>query len=133
MGAVEAVLAGRIAAEALFVDSCTIRAPSTFGAMDPDTGLRTETLGTTRYTGRCKVQTYEPFEQTPQSGEHVFTVQRYAVHIPASAAQVQVNDVITITAATLDSSLVGRRYRVAGLLHKSMATAQRLLVDEVTA
>lgn len=133
MGAVEAVRAGRIAAEALMVDACTIRAPATFGAMDPDTGLRVETAGAVRYSGRCKVQTYEPHEETPQSGQHLYTVQRYAIHIPAEAAAVQVNDEVTITAAVLDSALVGRRYRVAGLLHKSMATAQRLLVDEVTA
>lgn len=113
------------------VDACEIRRPSTFGELDPDTGLRPETPGAVVYTGKCKIQTYEAHESTPASGQHVWSVQRYYVHIPAEV-QVQVDDQVTVTASVLDAKLVGRTYRVAGLLHKSMATANRLIVDEVT-
>lgn len=112
------------------VDACEIRAPATVGEMDPDTGLRPEALGTPRYAGRCKVQTYEPQESRPESGDHVYTVQRYAIHVPVGTV-VAVGDQVTITAAVLDPDLVGRTYRVAGLLHKTYATAQRMLVDEI--
>lgn len=123
---------GRRRAESLMVDACEIRTKPTVGELDPETGARPETPGTVLYTGKCKVQTYEAHEQTPQSGQHVYTVQRYYVHIPA-AEDVPVDARVTITASELDPNLVGKTYRVAGGLHKSFSTANRLLVDEVTA
>lgn len=123
---------GRRMAESLMVDRCEIRRPPTPGALDPATGTRPLVPGAVVYTGRCKVQTYEAHESTPQSGQHVYSVQRYYVHIPTSVSGVAVDDQITVTASELDPPLVGRTYRVAGLLHKSMATANRLIVDEVT-
>lgn len=116
------------------VDECTIRRTiGPPGPLDPDTGERAPAPTEVVYTGKCKVQTYEPHESKPESGDHVFTVQRYSLHIPATAAQIAVDDRAQITASELDPNLVGRTYRISGLLHKSMATAQRLLVDEVTA
>jgi Family of unknown function (DUF6093) len=61
----------------------------------------------------------------------VYSVQRYAIHIPATV-DVPVDHLVTITASQLDPNLVGRRYRVAGHLHKTYATANRLAVEEVT-
>lgn len=122
---------GRRRAEALMVDACEIRAKPTVGDLDPVTGTRPETPGELLYSGKCKAQTYEAHEQTPQSGQHVYTVQRYYVHIPA-VVDIPVDARVTITGSVLDPNLVGKTYRVAGGLHKSMATANRLLVDEVT-
>lgn len=116
------------------VDTCTIRRTTgPAGPLDPDTGEKTAAPTTVVYTGRCKVQTYEPFENKPEAGQHTWTVQRYTVHIPATAAQIAVDDRIEIIAAEVAANLVGRTYRVSGLLHKTFATAQRLLVDEVVA
>lgn len=131
MGAVQVTKRGRAAAERLMVDACVIRQPSTTGALDPDTGLRPETPGAVVYTGKCKVQTYEAHESTPESGAHQYTVQRLSLHIPATVA-VDVDYIATITASVLDPNLVGKRFRVAGFLHKSFATANRLQVEEVT-
>ena len=115
------------------LDSCKItRVAGEPGPVDPDTGLREPAPTLTVYEGRCKVQTYEAHESTPEVGDHVYTVQRYYVHIPVTAPPVEVDDIVTITAAVADPALAGRRYRVAGLLHKTAATARRLLVDEVT-
>jgi hypothetical protein len=132
MSAVHLTKRGRRAAEALMVDACEIRERSTFGDMDPDTGLRPETLGAVVYEGKCKVQTFEPHESSPQSGQHVYSVQRYAVHIPATV-EVDVDQRVTITSSVLDPNLVGRTYRISAFLHKSMATANRVQVEEVTA
>lgn len=132
MSAHTAVVQGRAAAEAIMVDSCTItRSTGEVGALDPATGLQTPTAPTTVYTGKCRVQTYEAQEARPASGQHVFSVQRYSVHIPAGT-QVRVDDQVTISSATLDPDLTGRTYRVTGLLHKTFATANRLLVEEIT-
>ena len=126
-------LRGRRRAEALMVDQCVItRQSGPPGPIDPDTGLREPPPTETVYSGRCKVQTYEPHESKPESGGHVFTVQRYYVHIPVGAGPLKVDDRVEVTVSQIAPHLVGRRYRVAGLHHKSMSTAQRLLVDEVT-
>ena len=107
------------------VDSVSVSRPS--GAVDPITG---KPVTTEVYAGRAKVQTYEAFEKQPELGGGTVTVQRYTVHVPVGAYVPLVNDVVTVTAATLDPGLVGRRYVVSGLLHKSFATSYRLLVDD---
>jgi hypothetical protein len=131
MGAVHLTRRGRRAAERLMVDACEVRGLPTFGEMDPVTGLRPETPGTLVYAGKCKVQTFEAHESTPEAGDHVFTVQRTQVHLPADV-EVAVDQIITVTASVLDANLVGRRFRVAAFLHKSFATANRVQVEEVT-
>lgn len=134
MPAIAAIRAGRRWAESLMVDACIIRRTiGPPGELNPETGERTPAPTEAVYTGKCKVQTYEAHESKPDAGEHVFTVQRYSVHIPVSAPAIAVDDRIEITAAVADPHLIGRTYRVSGLLHKSLATAQRLLVDEVVA
>lgn len=131
MSAESAVLQGRAAAEALMLDTCSIvRTTGPAGPIDPDTGLPTPAPTAQVYAGKCRVQTYEAHESTPDSGDHVFTVQRYYIHLPV-AADVRRDDQITITAAVLDPALVGRSYRVVGLLHKTYATANRVIVDEI--
>lgn len=115
------------------VDECVIRrVTGEPGPIDPATGLRDPAPTTQVYSGKCKIQTYEPHESKPESGEHVWTVQRYYVHIPVGEGPVQVDDRVEVTASTAAAALVGRTYRIAGTHQKSLATAQRLLIDEVT-
>lgn len=132
MSAITATRRGRRAAERLMVDRCqVVRVTGQPGAtVDPVTGLRTPAPTATVYAGKCKVQTYEAHESAPDSGEHVFTVQRYTIHLPAGT-DVRVDDQITVTSAVLDAGLVGRSYRVVALLHKSFATSHRVAVDEI--
>lgn len=113
------------------VDACTVtRVTGVPGPIDPATGMREPAPTTVTYSGKCRVQTYEAHESTPDSGDHVYTVQRYYVHMPV-AADVARDDQVTITSAALDPALVGRTYRVVGLLHKTFATANRVIVDEI--
>lgn len=122
---------GRRAAEALMADSCRItRTTGPLGPLDPETGEKAPAPTATVYEGKCRVQTYEAQESRPESGDHVYAVQRYSVHIPAGTT-VRVGDVVTVLSATLDPDLTNRRYTVTGLLHKTFATANRLLVDEI--
>jgi hypothetical protein len=97
---------------------------------DPDTGVVTPTYATV-YTGKCKVQTFTNRELVKSGGEHEFINQRYEVDIPVSAVGVLVNDEITLDVATYDVDLVGRQYRVVGLMNKSLGTARRLGVEEL--
>ena len=117
----------RAQAESLMLDTCTV-APVT--GVDESTGA--PTLGSAVYSGRCKVQTSQAQEANPEAGGATYTVQRYAVHVPVGAFVPVVGHVVTITAAALDAGLVGRQYRVVALLHKTLATAQRLAVEAVS-
>lgn len=124
---------GRAAAVDLMLDTVTITRPTGApGEIDPETGEREPAPTTTVYSGPGKVQTYEPYESTRESGEHTYTEQRYQLHVPIGAGEVRVGDTAAVISAVNDPGLLNRTYRVAGLLHKSMATAQRLLVDEIT-
>ena len=113
---------------ALFID----RYVDIYFPIDPETGLRASAPTATVYSGKCKVQTYEPHESARASGDHVYTEQRYHLHLPIGAGPIEVDDEALITAAFADSELVGKTYRIAGLHSKTFATAQRLLVDEIT-
>lgn len=130
MSAVSFLKQGRKEAERLMVDTVTITRVTTSDTVDEDTLQYEETVDVI-YSGKAKVQTYEPFEQNPEAGGHSFTVQRYRIHVPAETEDIRVDDTVTVTASELDVSLVGKSYRVAALLHKSFATAQRLFVDEI--
>lgn len=121
---------GRRMAERLMLDTVTVSRPDVSVAPDPLTG---QPVLTAIYAGVGKVQTYEAQESTPESGGHVFTQQRYRVDIPVGSCSPAVGDVVSITTATLDANLAGRKYRVVALLHKTAATAYRLGVEEVVA
>lgn len=124
------LLESRADAESLMLDTCTIGIlgdPVT----DPVTDVVTTPLDPL-FTGRAKVQTWEAQESNPEAGGATMTVQRYAVHIPVGSYAPEVGHVVEITAAALDPHLAGRRYRIVALLHKTMATAYRLGVEEVS-
>lgn len=124
------LLESRADAESLMLDTCTIGIlgdPVT----DPVTDVVTTPLDPL-FTGRAKVQTWEAQESNPEAGGATMTVQRYAVHIPVGSYAPKVGHVVEITAAALDPHLAGRRYRIVALLHKTMATAYRLGVEEVS-
>ena len=131
MTAVGATLAGRALAESLMLDTCKITRPGTATGIDPDTGLPREPEPVTIYDGPCKVQDTRTVVQVAQSGDHAYTLNQLYVHVPVSAIGIKVGDTITITASPLDPAQVGRAFRVAGLFRKTMATAQRLPVEEV--
>lgn len=131
MTAASTLAAGRRAAERLMVDTVRISTVGD-GVLDEATGAVTAAL-TTVYEGKGRIQTYEPYEHTADAAGHTFTTQRYAVHVPVESCAPAVGMVVDVVTATHDANLVGRRYRVVALLHKSLATAYRLGVEEVAA
>ncbi|MCZ2261582.1 DUF6093 family protein [Isoptericola sp. QY 916] len=131
MTAAGALRRGRRMAEKLMVEAVRV---VRLGAqvVDPVTGDLVQPE-TEVYAGKAKVQTYEAQESNPDAGGHTYTVQRYAVHLPVGGYAPVVGHVITVTTAVMDPNLTGRKFRVVALLHKSMATAYRLGVEEVPA
>jgi len=134
------LLESRADAESLMLDTCTIGDPGD-PVTDPDTGEVTTPLVVKypdpswpddhpRKHGPCKIQGLDPQELNPEAGGATLTVQRYRVDVPVGSFVPAVGDVVEVVTARLDPNLIGRRYRVVALLHKSFATAYRLAVEE---
>lgn len=131
MGTPERVLLrGRRRAEALMVDSCRVRRV---------TGTTTNPDGTTSttydpiYTGKCRIQTTDPYESRPEAGEHSFTVVRYILQLPMSVLAVRVEDIVDEVVSELDPDLTDRTWRIAGPSSKTHQTMRRFFMTEVAA
>lgn len=119
---------GRRQAEALMLDACTIR-PVTGLTTNPDATV-SPTYGTAVYTGKCKVQNQRAFPSNPDAGEHQFTTTPNELHLPVTAV-VATGQLVEITAA-VDPVNVGRKFRIRSTDRKSLQTALRCQVEEVT-
>jgi hypothetical protein len=122
--------AGRRAAEAGMVDTCTIRRISG-ETTDEDTGQVTATHEML-YTGPCRVQQQGQQSRPEQPGEAYVLMLRLELQLPMSVTGLAVDDQVTIDASAHDADLVGRVFRVRDLAHKSHATARRMGCEEVT-
>lgn len=134
--AIRAELPGmRAQAEALMVDSCTITQPGSGAPVfDENTGKYVDPAPVTVYTGKCRVQVPNVAENLTDSGERAWTVQDALVMLPVDGSEgALVGHTVTITAASLDAQLVGKRYTVTAAHHKTFATARRLRCKEVSA
>lgn len=120
---------GRGRAEALMVDTGELRGPDT-KVLNEATGQYAVTPGALKYAGKGKVQTTDAIGNAANAGDRAIMVTRYEVHLPISAATAVVDDVWSVTSAPNDSELVGRRFRVTSLMHKTHPTARRIAVEE---
>jgi hypothetical protein len=124
------VRAGRRQAEALMLDRCTIKAV-TGNTTNPD-GTVTPTYSAPVYTGRCKLQNWRSFPSNPDAGEHQWTVTPTFLHLPvAVSGTVGTGHLVEITSA-VDPVNVGREFRIRSSDRKSLMTAIRFQVEEVS-
>jgi len=120
------VAAGRRLAESRMRDVCTIERPT--AEADPLTG----TAGLERvWGGKCRVSTFMPQESNPEAGGATYTVQRYMIALPVGSYDPQPGDVITITRASQDPFLHGKKFRIAGTHNVTDGVRYRLAVDEL--
>ena len=125
------VRSGRRRARKNMVDTCVVtRVVGT--AEDPVTGEVVD-VKEVIYEGRAKRQTYEAYEQSPQAGGHVYTVQRYSAHFAVASFIPAPGDVITWMTSRNDPDLPGTVDRVTGLFNKTAASSMRVFVDEMVA
>ena len=134
--AVAVTMRGRRRAEALMRDRCTI--DRVIGEeTDRDTGKVvpiTERVypSSSSQVPKCKVQSYEGYEQERDLAEAALTVQRMSLHLPVGAYRINVGDIVEITDSALDPMLVGRKFRItAEAPFKSYATAYRVFIDYI--
>lgn len=126
MTAANATLAGRAAAEALMVDACTVTAQPAAQVYDPATDTYTTPAGTLRYTGPCKVKPRDNDDQVVDAGGQTVSLWPYVISVPMTVTDVDLNDVVTVTASLLEPAFVGRSFRVRQVLQGSFLTARRL-------
>ena len=124
---------GRLHAETLMTSVGTIKR-QTGTTTDPVTLVEVPVYGTTVYSGKCRIKFPKGDPSTVAIPGTVATVQTPEVHIPVEAAgsgDVKVNDVFECTVNPLDTSLVGVRFRIAGLHMGTYMTARRFPVEQV--
>ena len=120
---------GRAAAELIMTDACSFTRV-TGQTIDEEDGTYTDTTSTV-YAGKCRVQVRNmAVAALPLSGERQVVAMQLEVSIPVTATEPQVGDIATITASANDDALVGRKFRVREEMHKSHATARRVVVQE---
>lgn len=117
-------------AEALMVDTCRIERPGEV-VTDPETGAVTPSY-TLVYEGRCKVQQTMAQSRSAEAGGAVFTVLDTRLDIPIGAGPVAPGDRASMLTGVYNPALVGNVYRITEPFEKSIQTAQRLRVEELT-
>lgn len=111
------------------VDSCTVTRV-TGQVLSESTGEYEDTVETV-YEGACRVQLRNfAVASLPLSGERQVVALQLEVSLPVATTGVAVGDLVTMTAAPNDAQLVGRAFRVREEMHKTHATARRLVVQE---
>ena len=112
-------------------DTCTITRPGT-PVFDSATGTYT-TPSTTVYTGKCRVRTRSIGflrDRQAEAGEELVTIWPYIVAVPISASDVQVLDLVTITASA-DPLLVDATMRVRIANAGTNANARKLDCEDI--
>lgn len=128
MDPVTALKAGRLAAQAMFIDTYKVSRPGE-PYTDDDGIVITPLIDV--WQGKGKVQVNAASAETPVAGGHEFTVQSMSLHIPVNAGPFQISDTVTVIASPLDPERVGHQFRITALFDKTFATAQRLKVEQV--
>lgn len=129
MSATSATLAGRAAANALMVDTCTITADVPL-VYDEESDTYVTPAGSLRYSGPCKVKPRDNVDRVVEAGAQTVSIWPYVVSIPMSVTTVELDDVITVTACPLDPALVDTRLRVRQATTGTYLTARRLGCEE---
>lgn len=125
-----ALMMGRAHAERRMTETVTVGLFT--DATDPTTGQPSRVLTTARYTGLGRV--YYP-SLTVAGGSAVgrpVAAQEPVLAVPLGTTILSVGDEVDVTASTVDASLVGRRFRVAGAPQAGQVTALRYPLVEVS-
>lgn len=131
MRALRLARTGQRQAESLMVDTCRIRA-ATGETTDPVTGVVTPTYGDPVYEGRCKIQNQRSFPSNPDAGEHQFTLSPNELHLPVAGSGAVATGQEVVILTSVDPVNVGRIFRIRSGDRKSLQTALRCQVEEIT-
>lgn len=112
------------------VDSCVITRGTTGTVYDAESDSYTTTAGATVYTGPCRVKPRDNMDRQVDAAGETVTLWPYVVSVPMSATGIELDDTVTVTAASLDPDLLGLVLRVRTSPVGSHLTARRLGCEE---
>jgi hypothetical protein len=134
MSAESTILRGRAAAIRLMIDACTIKRLSG-QSTNLQTAVVTDTY-TTLYSGKCRIQRVRGQRLGSAHPAIIGAAQIYqqplAVHVPVTVLGIILQDIVTVTASLMEPDLVGRSFWVQVLPPKTLTTAHRYGLQEVT-
>jgi hypothetical protein len=114
VSAVSATLQGRLAAEALMVDTAVVSRPGGAAVLNATTGILTPAAATTVHTGPCRMRQPTAFEAEVQFGEEQVTTSRFIACFPNDVTGLAIDDVVMITVSD-DADMLNRRFRVLAI------------------
>lgn len=131
--AIDLTVPQQIAEGVLFggVDACTIHREAVLTTFDEATGAYVLDPGTLVYTGKCAVrdQSTANVGGQGQQGMAPATLGRWLVKIPFGSPDIEVGDIVTITAAR-DATLPGRRFVVKAVGGGTFRVSRTLAVEQ---
>jgi len=116
-------------AEEGMVDTCTIQHPT--GENTDADGNVTPTYSTTYDDGPCRVQQQQPYAERNDAGQQYQLLLRMEVQLPMRVTGIFPDDVVTMNTSR-DADLVGRKFAVRDLAHKTDASSRRIQCMEIT-
>jgi hypothetical protein len=119
----------RSTATAALRGTCTITRPAPPASYNDVTMQYTSGTPTTVYEGPCRVQALAAADARVRFGGQDVALRQYLVVVRAETA-VEVDDVVTVTAAADDPTLVGRRLRVLDVTRGTETWERDLLCQD---
>lgn len=101
------------------------------GSFDPNTGAITPPAGSVVYFGPGSIRAHRWEGADTQSGEMEVRFRGVKVKVPHDA-DVEKDDVVTVTASQHDSGLVGRVFRVTDVLRDGWQINRVMIAEEAT-
>jgi hypothetical protein len=125
------LLRGRAAAQAGFIDTCTIERPGAEVTSQVDGTVSTPM--TPIYEGVCRVQqAAAPWAGPATAGQAAIGLSALEIQLPVVGSEgITKDDVVTVTACTFDTDLVGKKFTVQGAHHATHKTTRRLPLMEI--
>jgi hypothetical protein len=117
-------------AEEGMVDTCTIQHP-TGETTDPATDVVSPTYSTLYAAGVCRIQQKQPYAERNDAGQNYQLLLRIEIQLPVRVVGVAPDDVVTVNTSR-DLDLVGRKFAVRDLAHKTDASSRRIQCMEIT-
>jgi hypothetical protein len=113
------------------IDECVITREGP-AVWDPDTNVDTAATATV-YEGSILIQDVRPSSESRSQpfGDQPVVTSSYFASIDAAAADIHVEDIVTVTASA-DPDLLGRTLRVTEVRLDSFHVRRRLLLEETT-
>lgn len=107
-------------------DSGTITRGGGGQVFDPASGQYVQTAGQQVYAGKCRVKPRDNADRVVDAGGEAVTLVPFVVSVPISDVVYQVDDLVTVTVASLDPALAGTVLRVRQVIVGTHLTARRL-------